>query len=156
MTGASDPVPGSADPVRPQGRYRPAALSGDLVISAGMTPREGGTLLATGTLGVDVDVEQGAELAGVCVRRAVSAMRAALPPGGRLTEIAEMLVFVRGAADFTQHSKVADGASDTLDDLLEGCLPARTAVGVLSLPGGAPVEVRLMGRWDTGPGTGER
>ncbi|WP_420213932.1 hypothetical protein [Mycolicibacterium phlei] len=41
-------------------------------------------------------------------------------------------------------SGVADGASATIRDLLgDAALPARSAIGVLALPSGAPVEVEL-------------
>ncbi|EID16852.1 hypothetical protein MPHLEI_05022 [Mycolicibacterium phlei RIVM601174] len=45
---------------------------------------------------------------------------------------------------FQDLSGVADGASATIRDLLgDAALPARSAIGVLALPSGAPVEVEL-------------
>jgi enamine deaminase RidA (YjgF/YER057c/UK114 family) len=43
---------------------------------------------------------------------------------------------------FTQHPQVADGASDIVRDLFgQENLPARSALGVYSLPMGIPVEI---------------
>jgi enamine deaminase RidA (YjgF/YER057c/UK114 family) len=56
-----------------------------------------------------------------------------------------MTVCVCCTDGFTGLSAVADGASETLAARLgEESLPVRTAVGVRTLPGGAPVEVELI------------
>jgi len=53
-----------------------------------------------------------------------------------------LTVYVRSEASFTAHPKVADGASDLLRDLFGAeLLPARSAIGVSSLPMGIPVEI---------------
>ena len=55
-----------------------------------------------------------------------------------------LTVFVNAVEEFTQHSAVADGASERLVELLgERGVVVRTAVGVASLPGGACLEVEL-------------
>jgi hypothetical protein len=46
---------------------------------------------------------------------------------------------------------VADGASSVLSATFGGQVPARAAVGVCSLPGGAPVEVVLAVEWTDEP-----
>jgi enamine deaminase RidA (YjgF/YER057c/UK114 family) len=51
-------------------------------------------------------------------------------------------VFVAATADFKDHPKVANGASDVLVEIFqERGKHARAAVGVASLPFGASVEV---------------
>jgi len=112
---------------RPEGAYVPAVAepirTGDvLVASAGMTPRRDGRLTLTGLVGRDLDVPAASEAAGLAARNAVAAV----------------------ADGFTDLSAVADGASAALDALAPGLgRPARSAVGVRALPGGAPVEVEL-------------
>jgi enamine deaminase RidA (YjgF/YER057c/UK114 family) len=55
-----------------------------------------------------------------------------------------MTVFIAASADFADHTAVADGASETLLATLgERGTVARAAVGVTSLPSGAPLEVVL-------------
>jgi enamine deaminase RidA (YjgF/YER057c/UK114 family) len=58
--------------------------------------------------------------------------------------ICRMTVYVHCTSDFTQHSEVADGASELLVEVLGDIgLPARSAIGVAQLPKNASVEVEL-------------
>ena len=60
---------------------------------------------------------------------------------GRVRRVLRLGVFIAAAPDFTQHSAVADGASDLVVAALgERGEHARAAVGVASLPRGATVE----------------
>jgi enamine deaminase RidA (YjgF/YER057c/UK114 family) len=53
-------------------------------------------------------------------------------------------VYIACTPGFTQLSAVADGASAVIAEQVgQAGLPARSAIGVLSLPSGAPVEVEL-------------
>jgi len=63
---------------------------------------------------------------------------------GGIGRALRLSVFVNATDGFTEHSRVADGASDRLVELLgERGVVVRTAVGVASLPGGACLEVEL-------------
>ena len=58
----------------------------------------------------------------------------------------KVLVFVVGSEDFFQQPKVANGATELFVDILgeeAGC-GARSAIGVYTLPGNAPVEVEVL------------
>ncbi|TQC44323.1 RidA family protein [Rhodococcus sp. WS4] len=138
--------------IRPHGQYVAAVVHGETVVSAGMTPRSDEKLVAAGRVENDastpgtIDVPTAAELAGHAVTRAVRACEEVLPEGATLVRPVSMTVFVRCDGDFTSHSAVADGASKVLDERF-GSLPVRAAVGVISLPGGAPVEVQLTLSW---------
>ena len=58
-------------------------------------------------------------------------------------------VYVQSAADFTQHSEVADAASDLLVDVLgEAGRHTRTSVGVYQLPKNASAEMDLVAAVD--------
>lgn len=129
----------------PQGRYVPAVVDGDLVFSAGMTPRQEGILALTGRVGDTVGVPEAAEAAGLAVRNAVAACTTAADAVGRVViRSVRLTVWVACTADFTGQSAVADGASAVLAERFgPDLLPARAAVGVVALPGGAPVEVEL-------------
>ncbi|MFB4297117.1 RidA family protein [Actinomadura sp. NTSP31] len=135
----------SLSPPRPQGAYVTAVAeplrAGDvLVASAGMTPREDGRLVVTGLVGRDVDVAAARAAAALAARNAVAAVTAG--ESARIRRWVRMTVYVACADGFTELSAVADGASRVLDGLGLG-RPARSAVGVRALPGGAPVEVEL-------------
>jgi enamine deaminase RidA (YjgF/YER057c/UK114 family) len=56
-----------------------------------------------------------------------------------------MSVFIRSAPSFTQHSEVADAASNLLVAVLgASSAHARTSVGVAQLPKGAAVELDFI------------
>jgi len=138
-----DPLP---PPPRPQGTYVAAARHGDLVLTAGMTPRVEGALQYVGQVGGEVSVAEGRTAAGIAAANAVAAVADLVGSLDRVTAL-RMTVFVNAVPGFTRHSAVADGASDRLRQLLgERGSVVRSAVGVSSLPGGAPVEVELTCR----------
>lgn len=131
-------------PPRPQGHYVPTSRSGDLVTTAGMTPRVDGTLVVTGQVGEAVDLDRAKEAAAVAVANALSALAEAAGGLDRIRSLLRMTVYVHAASGFTQHSAVADAATDTLVKYLGGRgVCARSAVGVASLPGDAPLEIEL-------------
>jgi enamine deaminase RidA (YjgF/YER057c/UK114 family) len=127
----------------PKGDYRPAARAGSLVASAGMTPRVDGRLFVTGRLGDDLDVAAGRAAAAVAARNALAAAVATAGGADRIDSVVAVTVYIACAPEFRELSAVADGASEALAEHVRGGLPARTALGVQSLPGGAPVEVQL-------------
>lgn len=132
-------------PPIPQGCYVAAQRYGELVFTSGVTPRRNGELVFTGCIGSDLDVEQGRQAAELATAIALSAV-ADLAGGLRnIKGILHLTVYVRAATEFAGHSGVADGASNCLVQVLGShCRPARTAVGVCSLPGGSPVEVAMV------------
>lgn len=128
----------------PQGFYVPAVVSGTVVASAGMTPRVDGALAVRGVVGTDLTVAEAASAAGVAARNALAAVGSAAGGLERLDRCIRMTVFIACAPGFTELSAVADGASAALAQYVgEAALPARSAIGVLALPSGAPVEVEL-------------
>jgi len=146
---STDPVPGGAAP-RPQGDYIPAVRHGDIIYTAGMTPRRDGRLVVTGAVGAAVSPEAAHSAAGLAAANALAAARAALPPQTGLTCL-RMTVYVACAPGFTALSAVADGASAVIREHLGAdALPARSAIGVQTLPSGAPVEVELIAAVLTG------
>ncbi|WP_028653149.1 RidA family protein [Nocardioides halotolerans] len=136
----SDQLP---PPPAPQGGYVPAVRHGDLVVSAGMTPRVDGRLTHRGRVGDEVTVEQAQRAAATAVANALSAV-VDLAGAERLERVVHLAVYVNAAPGFEEHTTVADGASARLRELLgDAGAASRAAVGVTSLPGGACVEVVL-------------
>lgn len=131
-------------PPKPQGRYRPAIVTSDLVMTAGMTPRVDGRLQYAGKVGEAVSLDDARKAAGIALANAVAAIAEVLGSTQEIEQVLRMVVYVNAASTFTEHSKVADGASDRLAELLgDRGSAVRTAVGVSSLPGGSCVEVEL-------------
>jgi enamine deaminase RidA (YjgF/YER057c/UK114 family) len=142
---AGDPIRRTGDqPPSPQGEYVAATSHGSLAMSAGMTPRVDGELVVVGRVGEEVTIEEASHAAGLAAGNALAALAAELGGLHRIDTCLRMTVYIACGADFTSHSAVADGASvEILDRLGSGSLPSRAAVGVISLPGGSPVEVEL-------------
>lgn len=130
----------------PAGDYNTVRKVGDLIFTAGMTPRRDGVLLVTGVLGAEITVDEGRDLAAFAVGRALDAATGSLKENDQLVSVISMTVFIASDPSFTELSGVADGASERIRHALPGSpMPVRAAVGVASLPGGAPVEVQLIG-----------
>jgi enamine deaminase RidA (YjgF/YER057c/UK114 family) len=132
-------LPEAAAPVA---AYVPAVAAGGLLHVSGQLPFKDGALM-TGRLGEDRDLAFGQEAAQRCALMLVAQIQKAL--GGdlsRVTRIVKLGVFVNSAAGFTDQPKVANGASELMQNLFgEAGLHARSAVGVPVLPLGAVVEV---------------
>lgn len=126
---------------QPGGNYQVATRWGDLIFVAGMTPRVGKELVATGRVGDQVDLPTAARCCRVAAERAVLALRTIVE--AELVRPLSLTVYVNAVDDSVPLSAVADGASDYLNEVF-GSTPARSAVGVATLPGGAPVEISLI------------
>lgn len=146
-SGQGQPAPPSYDlppPPAAQGNYQPVTVHGNVAYTAGMTPRRGGVLQAIGQVGVELDLAQAREAAALATANALSAVAAVAGGMSGIDRVLAMTVWVAATSDFSAHTAVADGGSDVLNQLLGGPPPARAAIGVSSLPGGAPVEVALV------------
>ena len=131
--------------VPPQGAYVPAVVHDGVAYTAGMTPRRNGELVVWGVVGRDLDVAAAREAAGLAAANALTAVVEAVGDLSAIVRCLKMTVFIAAADDFTAHSAVADGASAVLRERLgdRGAV-ARSAIGVATLPSGAPVEVELV------------
>lgn len=130
---------------RPRGLYVSVQLRGGLAYSAGMTPRRDGRLVVTGRVGAEVSIRRASEAAGLAACNALAAIAAAVGGLEQVLQLLQMTVYLQTTPEFEEHSAVADGASEALAQMLGSrALVARTAVGVLSLPGDAPVEIAVI------------
>lgn len=128
----------------PAGAYLPAVRTGDLVFTAGQLPVVDGRLVATGRVGAEVDVEQGAALARVCALNALAAVDA-LVGLDAVERVVKITGFVASAPDFYAQPAVLDGASTFLGEVFGPAgAHARSAIGVAQLPKNAPVEVEVV------------
>jgi enamine deaminase RidA (YjgF/YER057c/UK114 family) len=132
-------------PTRPLASYVPVVVSGGMAFLSGQVPMAEGTLLWTGKLGAELDVEAGALAARRCALQGLSALREALGSLDRVRRIVKVTVWVASAPGFTDQPKVANGASDLLVEVFgEMGRHARAAVGAPELPLGSPVAVDLI------------
>ena len=132
-------LPQAAAPVA---AYVPTVVAGGLLHVSGQIPFKDGAVM-TGKLGAGRDLAYGQEAARACALMLVAQLKAAL--GGdlsRVERIVKLGVFVNSAPDFTDQPKVANGASELMEQVFgEAGRHARSAVGVPVLPLGAAVEI---------------
>ena len=128
-------------PAAPVAAYVPAVESNNLLHISGQLPFDQGQLL-TGRLGEDRDLEFGQRAARLCGIMLLAQMRAALGSLDRVERVVKLGVFVNSAGTFTDQPKVANGASELMEQVFgESGRHARSAVGVPVLPLGAAVEI---------------
>ncbi len=128
----------------PAAAYQPYARTGSLVFTAGQLPVVDGELVRTGRLGAELTTDEGADLARIA---ALNVLAVAAEAAGSLdrVRIVKVVVFVASADGFAEQHLVANGASALLGEVLgDAGVHARSAVGVPSLPLGAPVEVEAV------------
>ena len=131
--------------IRPQGAYAPGVLCGNLLYTAGQTPRKDGVLQYTGKVGTDLTLEEAQAAARLCALNCLGIVRAAAGSLERVRKIVKVTGFIASAENFTAHPKALDGASLFLQDIFgDKAAAARSAVGVYSLPGNAPIEVEMI------------
>lgn len=138
---ALPPVP------RPAGNYVPVTRAGNVVFTAGHTHAVRGELAVRGSVGSPEG--PGLETARECARLAVRNCLASLAHhlGGlhSVEGVVQMTGYVAADPGFASHPRVLDGASEELVDAFgEQGRPARAAVGVVSLPDSAVVEISLV------------
>jgi enamine deaminase RidA (YjgF/YER057c/UK114 family) len=135
-------IPAVAKPVA---SYVPAAISGNLVFTAGQLPFVDGALPETGKVGAEVSAESAQGYARTAVLNALAAAETVIGSVDRITRIVKLVVFVASAPEFSGQPAVANGASDTLVEIFgDAGRHARSAVGVAVLPLDAPVELELI------------
>jgi enamine deaminase RidA (YjgF/YER057c/UK114 family) len=129
------------EPAAPVAAYVPAVEHGGLLhISGQISFSEEGNLI-TGRLGDDMNLERGTEAAKRCGIMLLAQMKAALGSLDRVERVVKLGVFVNSAPSFTDQPKVANGASELMQDVFgEPGRHARSAVGAI-LPLGVAVEV---------------
>lgn len=126
----------------PVANYVPFLLSGNLLFISGQISKTADGSLIAGRVGDTVSVETGIEAAKACALNLLAQAQAALGSLDRVTQVLRLTGFVNAGADFTDHPKVINGASDLMVAVLgEKGRHTRAAVGVSGLPVGAAVEI---------------
>jgi enamine deaminase RidA (YjgF/YER057c/UK114 family) len=129
------------EPATPVAAYVPAVEANGLLHISGQLPFDEGQLM-TGRLGEDRDLEYGQRAARRCGIMLLAQMRAALGSLDRVERVVKLGVFVNSAGSFTDQPKVANGASELMEQVFgDAGRHARSAVGVPVLPLGAAVEI---------------
>jgi enamine deaminase RidA (YjgF/YER057c/UK114 family) len=133
------------DAPTPFGAYVPAVQTGNLLFLSGMLATRGHSVTVAGVVGEGLDVKTGREAAYTAALNALALIRKQLGSLNRVGRVVRLGVYVAATAEFTDHAKVADAASELLRDVLgEETVSSRLVIGVASLPLGSPVELEVI------------
>jgi enamine deaminase RidA (YjgF/YER057c/UK114 family) len=132
-------------PPKPFGTYVEAVRTGNLLFLSGMLPTEGQSAKFTGRVGAELDVEAGRKAAHIAAVNALAVARQHLGSLDKVTRIVRLGVSVATSGDVRDQPKVADAASELLQDIFgKDKSPCRLVYGVASLPLGTPVELEII------------
>jgi enamine deaminase RidA (YjgF/YER057c/UK114 family) len=136
---------GLPTPPQPFGTYVEAVQTGNLLFLSGMLPTEGRSAKFIGRVGAELNVETGRKAAYLAGLNALAVAREYLGSLNKVTRVIRLGVLVATAGDVRDQPKVADAASDLLQDVFgKDKNPCRMVYGVASLPLGTPVELELI------------
>jgi len=132
-------------PPEPFGIYVEAVQTGNLLFLTGMLPTEGRAAKFIGRVGAELDVETGRKAAHLAALNGLAVAREHLGSLDKVTRLVRLGVSVATSGDVRDQPKVADGASELLQDVFgKDKNPSRLVYGVASLPLGAPVALEII------------
>jgi len=132
-------------PPEPFGTYVEAVQTSNLLFLSGMLPTESHAAKTIGRVGAELDVESGRKAAYLAALNALAVARQHLGSLDKVARIVRLGVLVATSGDFRDQPKVADAASELLNDVFgTDKNPCRLVYGVASLPLGTPVELELI------------
>ena len=130
----------------PSANYVPFVVTGNLLYISGQLPMKDGAAAYVGRAGDGATVEDGYASARLCGLNVVAQVAAAV--GDRLSRVkrcVNVTVFVHAVPDFTEHPRIANGASDLFVAVFgDAGRHSRAAVGMGSLPRGVLTEVQAI------------
>ena len=130
---------------KPLAAYIPALQVGNLVMTSGQVPIEGGAIKYQGKVGKDLSEEEGKEAAKLCAINCLSAIKSVIGNLDKIKRIVKLTVFVSSAEGFTAQPKVANGASEFIVEVFgDSGKHVRSAVGVSELPLNSAVEIEMI------------
>jgi len=132
-------------PPEPFGVYAEAVQTGNLLFLTGMLPTVGREAKFIGRIGAELDVEAGHKAARLAALNGLAVARQHLGSLDKVTRIVRLGVSVATWGDVRDQPKVADAASELLQDVFgKDKNPCRLVYGVASLPLGTPVELEVI------------
>lgn len=132
-------------PPKPMGNYVPARIAGNLLFLSGVGPRLADGRSITGKVGADLDVDAAYQAARQCGLNLLANIRGALGSLDRVDTVLKVLGMVNATPEFERHPAVINGCTDLFTEVFgDSGRPARSAVGMGSLPGNIAVEVEAI------------
>ena len=132
-------------PPEPFGAYVEAVQTGNLLFLSGMLPTEGRVAKFVGRVNGELDVEDAQKAARLAALNAVAVAKKYLGSLNKITRVVRLGVSIATVGDVRDQPKVADAASELLQDIFgKEKSPCRLVYGVASLTLGTPVEIEAI------------
>lgn len=132
-------------PAAPIGTYTKAVRVGNLIFLSGHGPLKADGSYMTGKVGKDATLEQAFMAARQTAISMLSTLKAEVGDLNKVKRVVKVLGMVNCTEDFIDQPKVMNGFSDLIVSVYgEKGIHARSAVGVISLPGNMMVEVEMI------------
>ena len=133
------------DAPTPFGAYVPALRTGNLLFLSGMLATSGHATTVVGVVSKELDAKAGREAAYTAALNVLALAKKQLGSLNRVERVVRLGVYVAATAEFTEHPKVADAASELLRDVFgKETISTRIVFGAASLPLGSPVELEVI------------
>ena len=131
--------------IKPVGNYVTGVRSGNLLFMSGCGPRLNDGSAITGKLGEALTVEQGYAAARQVGLNMLVNIREVLGSLDKVKRAVKVLGMVNSVPTFNETPKVMNGFSDLFVEVFgEAGRGARSAVGMVTLPGQISVEVEMV------------
>jgi len=132
-------------PPEPFGTYVEAVRTGNLLFLSGMLPTAGHRAQFIGRVGAELDVAAGRKAARLAALNVLAVARHHLGSLDKVWRVVRLGVLVATSGDVRDQPKVADAASELLQDVFgKQKSPCRLVYGVASLPLGTPIELEVI------------
>jgi enamine deaminase RidA (YjgF/YER057c/UK114 family) len=128
-------------PPTPAGSYVPAIKTGNLLFISGQIPMEEGKVIFTGKVTND-NLETAQKSAKMCAINLLAQIKRELGSLDKVTKVVRLSGFINSDAEFYQHPKVINAASDLFFEIFgDKGKHSRIAVGVACLPLNSMTEI---------------
>ena len=128
-------------PPTPAGSYVPAIKTGNLLFISGQIPMEEGKVICTGKV-TDDNLETAQKSAKMCAINLLAHIKGELGSLDKVTKVVRLSGFINSDAEFYQHPKVINAASDLFFEIFgDKGKHSRIAVGVACLPLNSMTEI---------------
>jgi enamine deaminase RidA (YjgF/YER057c/UK114 family) len=131
---------------KPKNTYVSAVRVGEMLYVSGTLPGLVDGKQPVGRLGQDLDVAKGNAAARQVGLQILAVAKHELGSLDKVERLVKTFGMVNATAEFTQHPQVINGFSDLMVEVFgeEAGKGARSAVGMVSLPLGSPVEIEAI------------
>jgi len=128
-------------PPTPAGSYVPVIKTGNLLFISGQIPMEEGKVIFTGKV-TDDNLETAQKSAKMCAINLLAQIKRELGSLDKVTKVVRLSGFINSDAEFYQHPKVINAASDLFFEIFgDKGKHSRIAVGVACLPLNSMTEI---------------